>query len=58
MRAFDTATLKEATRFAAGAGVMQIQLRESRFGVRPGEIDFKPAPFLQLLISHYLSIAH
>ena len=27
--------LKEAARFAADAGVMQIQLSESRFGVAP-----------------------
>jgi|SRR5215469_13867767 len=35
---FRYSDLKEAARVAAGAGVMQIQLGESRFGVRPGEM--------------------
>ena len=35
---FRYSDLKEAARVAADAGVMQIQLRESRFGVGPGEM--------------------
>jgi hypothetical protein len=35
---FRYSDLKEAARVAADAGVMQIQLRESRFGVGPEEM--------------------
>jgi len=36
--AFDTATGRKPLGVAADAGVMQIQLRESRFGVGPGKM--------------------